>query len=653
MKKTVQILASFALGLALTANAQTQRIPLFEEWTGENCPPCASTNPAITNLANANFSPMKFILLRYQVPIPSAPSNPNSLYQQNPTEPVARQTYYYPVSGDKFAPQGRMDGQELGIGQSSQGHAGYLSQTEINNAYAVPSPFTMTTSYAWNATFDSITVTTSVTAAQNFTATSPLYLRVAICEEEIHYATAPGTNGEKDFEYIMRDMIPNTTGISLTGTWTNGQNYTDVQKVKLPTYIWNKGEVTIVAFVQEDKPSPGPGIKRDVHQSAYGQKQPLALDASVSAIAGIPPQGCSTTINPIVTVKNMGVTTLTSATINYKIDNGTVQTYAWTGNLATNATQVVNLPSMTTTPGAHTFYAYTSAPNASTDNNANNDQTTQGFNVFYAASATPVAEGFLVATFPPTNWLRINTDGGTASWSRVTTGNPTGSAKYDFYNNANTGDRDELVLPTLDISGNPSPVLTFDKAYNWYTDANGSYYDSLAVYVSTNCGANWTRVYYKGGTQLGYSGAAGTSSAYTPTAGQWSNESISLTAYGSQPSVLVKFVAINEYGNNLYVDNVNLNTSTGIKNVSNVNSWGIYPNPAKDNVNLNIMMGDNDNVKIEIYNSVGQVVYSDNKEVNAGENQFNINTTNFAAGMYSVILKSSTGISNQKLSISK
>jgi len=190
MKKSILILSFFTLGLVLSVNAQTQRIPMFEEWTGENCGPCASANPGITALANANFAPTKkLILLRYQVPIPSAPSNPNSLYQQNPTEPNARQDYYYPLQSDQFAPQGRMDGQELAIGTANQGSADALSQTEINNAYAVPSPFFLTTSYVWNTANDSITITTSVTAAQAFTATSALYLRIAICEDMINYAT--------------------------------------------------------------------------------------------------------------------------------------------------------------------------------------------------------------------------------------------------------------------------------------------------------------------------------------------------------------------------------------------------------------------------------------------------------------------------------
>ena len=160
MKKPVQILSALLLGTALSMTAQTQRINLFEEWTGENCGPCASTNPGITTLANANYSgPKKLILLRYQVAIPSAPSSPTSLYQQNSTEPPARQSYYYPVSGDRFAPQGRLNGHELGRGDANSGHAGFLAQDSIDLEYINDAPFALTTGFVWSANYDSITIT--------------------------------------------------------------------------------------------------------------------------------------------------------------------------------------------------------------------------------------------------------------------------------------------------------------------------------------------------------------------------------------------------------------------------------------------------------------------------------------------------------------
>ena len=54
MKKTLTILS--AIGLPVTSYSQTQRLQLFEEFTGETCNPCAGVNPGLNIILNANTS---------------------------------------------------------------------------------------------------------------------------------------------------------------------------------------------------------------------------------------------------------------------------------------------------------------------------------------------------------------------------------------------------------------------------------------------------------------------------------------------------------------------------------------------------------------------------------------------------------------------
>jgi hypothetical protein len=649
MKKS--LLSAFAIASFTIANAQTQRICLFEEWTGENCPPCASVNPSITSLANANYSnPKKLILLRYQVPIPSAPTSPTSLYQQNTTEPTARQTYYYPVSSDKFAPQGRLNGHELGRGDAngSNGHAGFLAQDSIDLEYLVDAPFSLSTGFAWNATFDSVTITTTITAAQDFSTANPLKLHLAITEEHITYASAPGTNGEKEFEYIMRKMVPSQTGQTLSGSWTNGQTQTIVNKVKLPTYIWNKGEVTIVGFIQEDVPIPtgqGPNTTRTIHQSAYGSPQPLALDANVDGILGISASNCNPNFTPAITLKNNGVTSLDSCRINYKIDNGAVQTYYWYGNLTSGLTTLVVLPSLIATAGTHTFTAYTSNPNGATDNNSANDSKNQTFIVFGNTQVAPISQAF-TTTGIPTGFNVGNPDGG-YTWQRVTTMG--GCLKYDAYNNGNEGDIDYLYLPRLDFTGLTAMELRFDVSHKNY---NNTYIEQLLVEVSTDCGSTWNTVYDKSGTTLATAGAS--TSAFTPTtASQWRNETVSLGSYDGNQDVLVAFKLVNGYGNNLYLDNINvLSNPIGIKENELFSSVNVYPNPSSDKTNITVNSNINEDVTIAVYNTIGQLVKSINSKFAQGENKIELNTADFANGIYNIEFQSKSGKLVQKLTVS-
>src|SRR3954468_20170729 len=81
MKKTSILFGLMAIGVFATAQT---RMSLYEEFTGENCPPCAATNPGLNTLLAANAT--KVIPIKWQVPIPSAPSNTWSLYQTDKGE---------------------------------------------------------------------------------------------------------------------------------------------------------------------------------------------------------------------------------------------------------------------------------------------------------------------------------------------------------------------------------------------------------------------------------------------------------------------------------------------------------------------------------------------------------------------------------------
>src|SRR5438309_1840395 len=92
MKKITLTVAIACLGISSMVAQLKQRTILYEEFTGENCPPCASTNPYVDADINPSF-PAKILLVRFQGNIPSAPGA-GSLYADDPTEVTTRQTYY-------------------------------------------------------------------------------------------------------------------------------------------------------------------------------------------------------------------------------------------------------------------------------------------------------------------------------------------------------------------------------------------------------------------------------------------------------------------------------------------------------------------------------------------------------------------------------
>lgn len=96
-------------------------------------------------------------------------------------------------------------------------------------------------------------------------------------------------------------------------------------------------------------------------------------DANLQFVASPTSKICSGSFEPTVILRNAGDNALTSCDIRYQIDQGTLLTFNWTGNLATNGYEYVTFPTMSSTGGMHNFHVYSENPNGNLDNNPIND----------------------------------------------------------------------------------------------------------------------------------------------------------------------------------------------------------------------------------------------------------------------------------------
>lgn len=642
MKKKSTLLG--LLALTTIGFAQSPRMSLYEEFTGENCPPCASTNPALDVKLAANSA--NTIPLKWQVAIPSAPSSLTSLYQQNKVEIDARDAYYSISS----APSAIQDGQSPTVFGASSAHPANTTAAILNTAAAVTSPFTVTLLRSWDPTYSTVTCTVNITATGNYTTTGTnLKFRLVMTEKHVIYASAPGTNGEKEFNWVARKSFPDlANGTAMAPTWTVGQTQSFTIACVLPSYIWDKSQVEMVGFIQND------GDKK-VLQAVLGAASPLSNDAAAIS-ASLPSISCSNSLTPTVNIKNNGANTITSMNVNPYV-NGVANgaSIIWTGSLAVGASTTITMNAITSLPaGSNTFSVNVTNVNGGLDNNNANNAKTQKFSIFGTYAPAPIAQDFQLTTFPPANWTMVNPDGGTATWARSGSaggfGLSTASSRYESYN-APAGDMDDLYLPAMSLSAITTPKLSFDVAYAPYTAATPEN-DQLEVKVSTNCGSTWTTVYTKAGASL--STAPATTSGFVPTASQWRKEIVDLVAYASAAQVLVKFTATSDYGNNMYVDNVNLSGTIGVYEADKaLTSIELYPNPATNETSVKISATEQSEVVITVLNTVGQMVYQSTSTVNLGANSINFETKNFAAGIYNVIIATKNGATTKKLSVTK
>lgn len=313
---------------------------------------------------------------------------------------------------------------------------------------------------------------------------------------------------------------------------------------------------------------------------------PFCLVDNVTDDAGITnidsPIGtlCTSNVQPVVRLQNFGTNALTSVTINYQTSGG-LQTFAWTGNLTFNQSQLVTLPTITTANGQQTITAYTSNPNGNADGNPVNDQAQSNINIQNSSASLPFIEDFESNVFVNGKWSLVNPDN-SITWERVTVGGSTpgsNAAKIDFYNYQQSGRRDGMISPKINLNGVVSANMTFDHAYRRF---NQNAADSLIIYVSTNCGVNWTRVFMAAEDGSGsFSTQSTTTTEFSPTVGDWCTGTIgsdcfnvNLDAYVGN-DVFVKFESYNAgtIGNNLFIDNINIDgTSANLAPVPNMST---------------------------------------------------------------------------------
>ena len=652
MKKKVFSICIVLIGL--NSFSQTPRLSLYEEFTGETCPPCASANPPLNLLLASPTNTPKIVAIKWQVPIPSAPSNTWSLYQTNKVEidwrwkSVANGGYGY-IPAINSAPSGKIDGEAPTVFGAASAHPANLNNNVISTAQSFTSAFSISVSRAWDASCSSINLTVSIAATANFNAVGALKFRTVMVENIIDFPTAPGSNGEKHFEDVAIKSFPTLqSGISMASNWIVGQTQTFTLNCPIPSYTRKKEEIAFVGFIQDD------GNQR-VAQAVRVQKSVLSNDAI--ALSAKVAATCSSTISPIISVYNNGLNAITALTITPYIDGAIAPTISWNGNIAsaTSATISLNTISSPTNTGAHTFSYNISAMNG-TDGNMTNNSTKVSYLVASDFQGSPVSEDFALTNFPPVKWAAVNSNSG-PSWTRVTNAGgynlSTQSTRYDFFNNKVIGDMDELFITPMDLSGTAAPVLSFDYAYA-QRDANSN--DKLEVMVSNNCGSSWTNVYSSSGYTLAT--ALPMPMAYLPDVNdisQWQTVTINLTGYNSA-SVLVKFVVTNDNGNNLYIDNVNLNQTQPvglIKETKLSNQVSIFPNPTSGNATLKVFSLTSGKSKLILINTMGQIVSSKTIDLFSGNNNLLIDTKEFSNGIYSVVLETATETVVKKISISK
>ncbi len=343
-------------------------------------------------------------------------------------------------------------------------------------------------------------------------------------------------------------------------------------------------------------------------------------------VGGVPTTGAPTAVFTTGAISTCSM----PATVNF-INNSTgSQSYSW--NFGNGATSTQANPSYTyTLAGTYTVTLVATGCGGSQTN-----QTTQVITVGTSGAPLPLQEGFEGLTTLPSGWSVSNTNND-ATWEINSSVARTGTKSMGMNNCDGAGSTDmtgriDLVYTkNYNFSNIASASLTFDIAYAQLIYQGTPYDDQLKVNVSTNCGQSWTTLYNKAGATLA-SAPSYTSIAtcWVPaSAAQWRNDAISLNAYAGQPNVMISFENLSAWGTWIYIDNINITGTTGIK-VNSAEGISIFPNPAHNDLTVH---ADKDISSINIIDMLGKTVLHMQPQ---HESSTHVDVSSLPAGVYFV-----------------
>jgi len=304
---------------------------------------------------------------------------------------------------------------------------------------------------------------------------------------------------------------------------------------------------------------------------------------------------------PIIRVKNTGSTAITSIKFQYNVKDSTAAQYTWTGNLASLETTDITLPSLLTlsnmslagASGLFQFDVSILTVNGAADGNATNNSFKS---TFLAAPTWPSKIIIAMKTNNQKNDGSTGTGISETSW-KIT--DMDGNIFAERSNASTTTQYNDTVA--FAITGTYKLTIT-----------DGSC-DGLRWWYYAAAGSNITT-----GTFIVKKGIAPISN-------------LPMNGFTYSGSYSADFGCTYSQ----YFTTTSIPTSLEDLAANQIQTIEAYPNPVQDNLTINVYDTKNINGTIQILNTLGQVVFTD-KIITQ---QFDINTSSFDAGVYSIVYK--------------
>ena len=662
MKKTLTFLTTlFALSIVeaqtfVNTTAENKNI-ILEEFTGIYCGFCPDGHVKGQQLYDNN--PGDVVLINIHT---GSYANPNS------GDPDFRTSFGSAIAGQAGIsgyPAGTVNRHAFGTWSQQGGTA--MSRGDWDDAGNVILNDSSYVNVEAQATLDISTRELSVIVEAYYTGNSPQAankLNVVLLQNNIEGPQSGGAtynpsailpNGNYNHQHMLRHLITGQWGDDINTT-TSGHFFTNTYTYTIPASLnnipYDLFNLDVAVFISEGNQEIITGNMASMtHIVPPGIN---LIDLEASSNMSLPANYCDNNITPEITIQNNSQIAVDTFEVSYSLNGGSpvsqqVNTSLGAGLSTTITFSNITAPSGTnnisynvSTVGGTSFIDNFSSNNTASSGSFNllsatafDTEHTEGFES-YAVQTAILNNGIIENPNNANTYVVDNNISSSVTWPLGGYGMSAKSYRFRFYSGWNNGDQVKLIWENLDFTGTNNNTLTFDFAHALQNSWDA---DRLQILVSTDCGLSWITIDELIGANLATISATNNSSFYYPTPNDWATHNVDLSSFDGNPEVMIALNAICGGGNNLYIDNIDINgeVPSGINYSTNILS--IHPNPAKDFIYI-----EGDYKHVEIFDLTGKILLEK-------RNETIINTSHISEGAYFIRIKTGEGSITRKIVI--
>lgn len=475
------------------------------------------------------------------------------------------------------------------------------------------------------------------------------FLNVAILQNNVFGPqTGGGAGNNYQHMHMLRHFITGQWGVEITET-TEGSLYSNTFTYDIPA-DYNGVPVVledldVVAYVAEGHQEIVSGTKGTVTmEAAYD------YDATVSEVFFPLSQACAGDLAPRIEIKNYGDVTMTSATIEYSVNEGDLYTYEWTGELEYTHTEEIVLPGVPYDMETENSLTISiTNPNGETDENPNNNESVTNFEAATETSTSLEMQLFVGAWAHEISWEFVNGEGEVlAEGDNYETNEVVnmelpiaGSGCYTFYlyDSGNDGFAGGGYLKIYD-DGVVIAYITDELESTW--DMTMSPLNPLAAPMDFEAAIEAYDISFSWSAPskanlLGYNIYEATD-MQTPINTTLIDATEYMFTVSNNGDYEFYLAAVYDEGMSDLVGPVFAGINVGISELAN-GALNIYPNPVHENATLSFVLKESAQVEVSVYSLVGSLVYEiPAQTLNSGQQNVQINTTSLEEGIYFVNL---------------